>query len=81
MRQGEASDMTAKTRGIEEHDVVRFVAQVDRWPAGTEGTVVAMHPEALMVEISDDDGCALDFVWAADALLEVTWYQGVRAAV
>jgi hypothetical protein len=56
------SDVATKRRVIEEHDVVRFLQPIERWPAGTEGTVVAMHPEALMVEISDDDGCALDFV-------------------
>jgi hypothetical protein len=71
--------MTAKRRVIEEHDVVRFREPLQGWPAGTEGTVVAMHPEALMVEISDDQGAALDFVWAPDALLEVTWLQGVTA--
>ena len=71
--------MTTRRRVIEEHDVVRFVEPIRGWPAGTEGTVVAMHPKALMVEISDDQGCALDFVWAPDALLEVTWLQGVRS--
>ena len=70
-----------KRRVIEEHDVVRFLEPLQGWPAGTEGTVVATHPEALMVEICDEQGAALDFVWAPDALLEVTWLQGVRAAV
>lgn len=73
--------MATKRRVIEEHDVVRFVEPIDRWPAGTEGAVVALHPEALLVEICDEQGCALDFVWAPDALLEVTWSQALRAAV
>lgn len=73
--------MASTRRVIEEHDVVRFVEPIERWPAGTKGTVVAMHPEALMVEISDDQGCALDFVWAPDALLKVTWSQALQAAV
>ena len=71
--------MAVTRRAIEEHDVVRFLEPTHGWPAGTEGTVVAMHPEALMVEISDDEGAALDFVWVPDRLLEVTWIQGVTA--
>ncbi len=73
--------MEAKRRVIEEHDVVRFLEPIEKWPAGTKGTVVALHPEALMVEICDAQGCALDYVWAPDALLKVTWSQALQAAV
>jgi len=73
--------MTGKRRVIEEHDVVRFREAVQGWPVGTKGTVVAMHPEALMVEISDEQGAALDFVWVPDELLQVTWSQALQAAV
>lgn len=73
--------MPAKRRVIEEHDVVRFLKPIQGWPAGTKGAVVAMHPEALMVEICDEQGAALDFVWVPDELLQVTWSQALQAAV
>jgi hypothetical protein len=73
--------MGTKRRVIEEHDVVRFLVPVGRWPAGTEGTVISTHPEAMLVEVSDDRGAALDFVSAPVDLLEVTWIRGTRAAV
>ena len=73
--------MERRKRVIEEHDVVRFLEPIQSWPAGTKGTVVAMHPKALMVEISDEQGAALDFVWAPDALLKVTWSQALQATV
>ncbi|MBS1887341.1 MAG: hypothetical protein JSU06_09145 [Actinobacteria bacterium] len=36
---------------IGEHDVVALINPVERWPAGTEGTVVSNHPAYKTVEI------------------------------
>lgn len=72
--------MDGKRREVEENDVVRFLAPIGRWPAGAEGTVIsAAFADVMLVEISDHDGCALDFVDAPVELLEVTWIQGIRA--
>ena len=43
-------------------DVVEFLVDSGRWPAGTLGTVVEANVELALVEISDDRGHALDFV-------------------
>ena len=48
---------------IGEHDVVVLVNAVERWPAGTEGTVVSDHPTHKLVEI---DGIEL----SGDDMLE-----------
>jgi hypothetical protein len=37
---------------IGEHDVVALISAVERWPAGTRGTVVDDHPTRKMVEIT-----------------------------
>ena len=72
--------MDDKRPEVEENDVVRFLAPIGRWPAGSAGTVVsAAFADVMLVEISDRDGCALDFVDAPVELLEVTWIQGIRA--
>ncbi|HEU4703666.1 MAG TPA: hypothetical protein VFS37_14380 [Conexibacter sp.] len=74
--------MDGKRRDVEENDIVRFLAPIGRWPAGAEGTAIsAAFADVMLVEISDRDGCALDFVDAPVELLEVTWLQGVTAAV
>lgn len=39
-----------------ELDVVRLTGKVDRWAAGTEGTVVGEHSEYLLVEIDGPGG-------------------------
>lgn len=43
-------------------DVVEFLTDSGRWPAGTVGTVVEADASQALVEISDDRGHALDFV-------------------
>jgi hypothetical protein len=74
--------MDGKRREVEENDVVRFLAPVGRWPAGVEGTVISgARADVMLVEISDEDGCELDTVYVPVELLEVTWIQGIRAAV
>lgn len=72
--------MDSKRREVEENDVVRFLAPIGRWPAGAGGTVVsAARADVMLVEISDDDGCELDMLYAPVELLEVTLIQGIRA--
>jgi len=72
--------MDGKRREVEENDVVRFLAPIGRWPAGVEGTVVSgARADVMLVEISDEDGCELDMLYAPVELLEVTWIQGIRA--
>lgn len=72
--------MVIHRREVEENDVVRFLAPIGRWPAGTEGTVVSgAFADVMLVEISDRDGCELDMLHVPVELLEVTWIQGVTA--
>jgi hypothetical protein len=59
-----------------EHDVVRFRRQTGRWPAGQEGTVVAVEGCSKLVEISDQQGALLDLVTTSDANLELIWSPG-----
>jgi hypothetical protein len=67
---------------IEEHDVVRFLEPIDGWPAGTEGTVVSVYRDAMLVEVPGEAECCLDLlVTAPIELLEVTWSQALQAAV
>lgn len=74
--------MKGRPRVIEEHDVVRFLAPIERWPAGTKGTVISVHPDAMLVEMNGEADSCLDLmVYAPVALLEVTWSQALRAAV
>ncbi len=61
---------------ILEHDVVRFREPISGWPAGTSGTVVSPYSDAMLVEISNESGAAVDFVTAPVDLLEVTLPQG-----
>lgn len=69
-------------RVIEEHDVVRFLAPIGKWPVGTKGTVISVHPDAMLVEMNGEADSCLDLmVYAPIDLLEVTWSQALRAAV
>ena len=43
-------------------DVVELIADSGRWPAGTVGTVLEADDQSALVEISDDQGHALDVV-------------------
>lgn len=44
-------------------DVVELVTDVGRWPAGTEGTLVEVFADGVLVEISDDaDGRTVELV-------------------
>jgi hypothetical protein len=44
--------MSATDMVIGEHDVVVLVNAVERWPAGTRGTVVDIYPGSKTVEIT-----------------------------
>jgi hypothetical protein len=56
---------------ISEHAVVRFLSEVRGWPAGTVGTVVGDYGGVVLVEVSGDNGVALDFVQMPVAQLEL----------
>jgi hypothetical protein len=45
---------------IGEHDVVVLTKAVERWPAGTRGTVISDHPDYKTVEISGIENSADD---------------------
>ncbi|HVO55010.1 MAG TPA: hypothetical protein VMT37_11425 [Solirubrobacterales bacterium] len=49
---------------IIEHDFVELLSNVGRWPAGTQGTVVAENGEAKLIEIADERGQMLDLIKA-----------------
>jgi hypothetical protein len=76
---------------ISEHDYVALIEAVDKdealtqppgsergvgkWPAGTKGTVVSDFGDHKMVEISDDQGVALDFITVPVGQLELVVKQ------
>ena len=43
-------------------DVVEFLTESGRWPAGTIGTAVEADDQRVLVEIADERGHAADFV-------------------
>jgi hypothetical protein len=54
--------MATIKHAISEHDVVVLREPVGTWPAGTTGAVVSVYDDAMLVEISDGDGKALDTI-------------------
>jgi hypothetical protein len=74
--------MKSSRRVVEEHDVVRFLAPIGRWPVGTKGTVISVHPDVMLVEMNGEADSCLDLMaYAPTDLLEVTWSQALQAAV
>jgi hypothetical protein len=65
----------------QELDVVKFLAPVGDWPAGTTGTVVDAFTDGGIVEVSDDEGRMLDLVSAPYTALEVVWSVSREHAV
>lgn len=61
---------------IEENDVVELLDAVDRWSAGTDGTVVSERGELKLVEISDDRGVTLDYVSVPEPRLKLVAKRG-----
>jgi hypothetical protein len=62
---------------IGEHDVVVLVNAVERWPAGTRGTVVGIYPDYKLVEITgieNSGGDMLEYLPdVADEDLRLVW--------
>lgn len=57
---------------MKELDVVELRAASGRWGAGTVGTVLELLDSAALIEISDEDGHAVDFLTLPlDALRQV----------
>jgi hypothetical protein len=56
---------------ISENDVVELRKQVEGWPRGSGGTVVAERGDRKLIEISDDQGVALDFISVPEAQLDL----------
>lgn len=47
---------------MDELDVVELKVSSGRWPAGTAGTVLELLDSAVLIEVSDERGHALDFL-------------------
>ena len=58
-------------QSIRENDVVELLDGVDRWPAGTGGTVISERGKWKLIEISDERGMALDYVSAPEPRLRL----------
>lgn len=63
--------MATVKHAIKENDVVELLDPVERWAAGTSGTVVSERGEWKLVEISDERGVALDFVSVPEPRLKL----------
>lgn len=63
--------MATVKHAIGEIDYVELLDAVDRWPAGTRGTVVDESGEWKQVEISDDRGQMLDLISVAEPRLKL----------
>jgi hypothetical protein len=62
---------------IGEHDLVVLINAVERWPAGTRGTVVDIHPNFKTVEIKGIENSGDDMLeylpMVADEDLRLVW--------
>jgi len=58
---------------IGELDVIELRLPVGPWDAGTRGTVHGVRPDALLVEISGDDGETLDLITVPIDAAELVW--------
>jgi len=45
---------------LQELQVVEFCVPLGRWPVGTIGTIISIHHDGALIEISDDDGVTMD---------------------
>jgi hypothetical protein len=68
--------MATVREAIGEIDVVELLDSVDRWPAGTVGTVVHDLGEWKQIEISDDRGVMLDLVSVLEPRLKLVAKHG-----
>jgi hypothetical protein len=68
---------TSVKQAIHENDYVELTRPVAKtrdagdWLAGTRGTVVSEHDQHKLIEISDNDGQALDYVSEIEDLLKL----------
>lgn len=58
---------------MRELDVVELKTDSGRWPAGTTATVLELHGDSALVEISNDRGHSEDFLTLPLEALRVTW--------
>jgi hypothetical protein len=63
--------MSTVRQRIGENDFVALCERVESWPTGRSGTVVAERGSSKLVEISDDQGVALDFVTVPETQLDL----------
>ncbi len=56
---------------IAEHDVVLLREPVSGWPAGTEGAVISVYDDTLLVEITGSAGETRDTIQVPASRLEV----------
>jgi hypothetical protein len=69
--------MSITHTAIGENDVVVLTSAVERWPAGTKGTVVGVYPGFKMVEIAGIENSGDDMLEylpdVADEDLRLVW--------
>jgi hypothetical protein len=65
--------MSVTEAKIEELDVVAFRRPERIWPAGTDGTVIADCGIDKLVEVADEFGEGLDFIWVPTEQLRLIW--------
>jgi hypothetical protein len=68
--------MTITAHKIREHDVVRLKQPAGKWPAGKEGTVLAVKDGWELVELADDQGVTLDLISVRESDLDLAWKPG-----
>lgn len=64
---------------IGELDVVAFCRATGKWPAGTDGTVIIDKGARKLVEIANEHGEGIDFVWIPARQLRLVWKCPHRA--
>lgn len=58
---------------IGELDVIELRIPVGSWDAGTRGTVHEVRSDALLVEVSDEDGVTRDLITVPVDAARVVW--------
>jgi hypothetical protein len=71
--------MATVKHAIGEHDVIELLNPIGRWPVGRIGAVVSDYGAVKLVEISDQNGVALDFVQVPEAQLKLVAKHSVQA--
>lgn len=65
--------MATVKQKIKENDVVKLLDPVEKWPAGTDGTVISERGKWKLIEISEDQppGAMLDMISVAEDRLKL----------